>query len=295
MVLNKKNNKLRLLIILISIFVVIIILIIYFTIYKKESFEDFTDEVLLQEPLNDIYTIDINTNNNHSIPKNIYLTWQTSNIDEMHPNMKKSIELLKKVNNDCFVYIFDNDQCYNFLKKYFKSEVADAFNNLIPGAYKADLWRYCILYKYGGIYQDIKYQPIKGFKYSDLLFNDMEYYVRDCDKSGSGVYNAILICKPNNQILLKCINKIIDNSRKKYYGKSPLEPTGPLLMKNFFTTKEINNLELYLHYENNNNTIIYKTVPILKMYDEYRNEQKNNKYKYISYYDLWSKKNIYHH
>ena len=67
-------------------------------------------------------------------------------------------------------------------------------------------------------------------------------------------------------------------------------------MKNFFTNKEINNLELHLHFENNNNnTIIYKTVPILKMYDEYRNEQKNNKYKYVPYYDLWSKKNIYHH
>ena len=126
MVLNKKNNKLLLLIILISIFVVIII---YF-LNKKESFEDFTDEVLLQEPLNDIHTININTNNNQYIPKNIYLTWQTSNIDEMSPKMKESVELLKKVNNDCNVYIFDNDQCYNFLKKYFKSEVSDAFNNL---------------------------------------------------------------------------------------------------------------------------------------------------------------------
>jgi mannosyltransferase OCH1-like enzyme len=290
-ILQKNKN-----IVNISLVCIIIILIIYFTIYKKEKFQDYDSEILLTEPLNDIYTIDINTNTNQYIPKNIYLTWQTSNIDEMPPKMKESIELLKKVNNDCNVYIFDNDQCYNFLKKYFKSEVADTFNNLIPGAYKADLWRYCILYKYGGIYQDIKYQPIKGFKYSDLLFDDMEYYVRDCDKSGRGVYNAILICKPNNQIMLKCINKIIDNSRKKYYGTSSLEPTGPLLMKNFFTNKEINNLELHLHFENNNNnTIIYKTVPILKMYDEYRNEQKNNKYKYVPYYDLWSKKNIYHH
>ncbi len=286
-ILQKNKNIVNILLICI-----IIILIIYFTIYNKESFEDFTDEVLLHEPLNNIESINITTTNNSYIPKNIYLTWETSNMDEMPPKMKESIELLKKVNNDCSVYIFDNDQCYNFLKKYFKSDVADTFNNLIPGAYKADLWRYCILYKFGGIYQDIKYQPINNFKYSELLFNDKEYYVRDCDKSGRGVYNAILICKPKNQILLKCINKIIDNCRKKYYGTSSLEPTGPLLMKNFFTTKEINNLELHLHSENHNNTIMYKTLPILKMYDEYRNEQKNNKY--IPYYDLWSKKNIYH-
>jgi mannosyltransferase OCH1-like enzyme len=285
----KKNKSIIFIIILL-----ICIITIGIIIYKKESFENFTDEVLLQEPLNNIESINITTNNNSYIPKNIYLTWETSNMDEMPPKMKESIELLKSVNNDCNVYIFDNNQCYNFLKKYFKTKIADAFNNLIPGAYKADLWRYCVLYKYGGIYQDIKYQPLKGFKYSELLFNDMEYFVRDCDKSGKGIYNALLICKSKNQILLKCINKILDNNQKKYYGTSSLEPTGPLLMKNFFTTNEINSLELHLHSKNHNNTIMYKTLPILKMYDEYRNEQKNNKYKYIPYYDLWSKKNIYH-
>jgi mannosyltransferase OCH1-like enzyme len=287
MVLNKKKNKLLLSIILISIFVVIII---YF-LNKKEKFQDYDAEILLKEPLNDIHTIDINTNNNQSIPKNIYLTWETSDIAKMHPKMKESVELLKSVNNDCNVYIFDNEQCYNFIKKYFIKEVADAFNTLIPGAYKADLWRYCVLYKYGGIYQDIKYQPINDFKYSELLFNDMEYFVRDRDVGGSGIYNALLICKPKNQILLKCINKIINNCKKKYYGKSPLEPTGPLLMKNFFTTKEIKELEMSFKPENNIDMIIFKDKPILKMYDEYRTDQKMSQF--IHYNELWNKKKIY--
>jgi mannosyltransferase OCH1-like enzyme len=287
MVLNKKNNKLLLLIILISIFVIIII---YF-LNKKEKFQDYDSEILLKEPLNDIHTININTNNNQYIPKNIYLTWETSNMNEMPPKMKESVELLKKVNNDCNVYIFDNDQCYNFIKKYFIKEVSDAFINLIPGAYKADLWRYCVLYKYGGIYQDIKYQPINGFKYSELLFNDIEYFVRDRDVGGSGIYNALLICKPKNQILLKCINKIIDNCKKKYYGKSPLEPTGPLLMKNFFTNKEIKELEISFKPENNIDMIIFKDKPILKMYAEYRTDQQMSQS--IHYNKLWNKKNIY--
>jgi mannosyltransferase OCH1-like enzyme len=294
MILNKKKNKLLLSLILILILIGVII--IYF-LNKKEKFEDFIKEILLQEPLNDIHTININTPHNSYIPKNIYLTWETSDIEKMLPKMKESVELLKSVNNDCNVYIFDNDQCYNFLKKYFKEEVSNAFNNLIPGAYKADLWRYCVLYKFGGIYQDIKYQPINGFKYSELLFNDIEYFVRDRDVGGSGIYNALLICKPKNQILLKCINKIIDNCKKKYYGNSSLEPTGPLLMKNFFTISEIKNLEMYFHVENvkgnNIDTIIFKDRPILKMYDEYRSDQ--SKTQSPRYYDLWRKKNIYHH
>ncbi len=286
MLLNKKKIKLLLSIILI----VIIVILIYF-LNKKERFQDYNSDILLTEPLNDIHTININTNNNPYIPKNIYLTWETSDMDKMPPKMKESIELLQKVNNDCNVYIFNNDQCYNFIKKYFIKEVSDTYNNLIPGAYKADLWRYCILYKFGGIYQDIKYQPINNFKYSDLLFDDKEYYVRDRDVGGSGVYNALLICKPKNQILLKCINKIIENCKKKYYGMSALEPTGPLLMKNFFTTKEIKELEMSFKPENNIDIIIFKDKPILKMYAEYRKNQKMSQS--IHYNELWNKKNIY--
>ena len=286
-----KNNK-NIFLIGITLFCIIISIIIY----KKEHFQDFTNEVLLEEPLNNIHTIDISTSTDTTILKNIYLTWETSDIDKMPSKMKESIELLKKVNNDCNVYIFDKDQRINFIKKYFIKEVVDAYNSLIPGPFKADLWRYCILYKYGGIYQDIKYQPINGFKYSELLANNKEYYVRDYDMSGRGIYNALLVCKPKNQILLKCINKIIDNCKNKYYGMSSLYPTGPMLIKNFFTDKEIDNLEMYLDIEydsekNDIHIIIFNNRPILKMYDGYRIDQQKLGMK--AHGKMWDDKEIY--
>jgi mannosyltransferase OCH1-like enzyme len=278
----KKNKNL--------IVIVLLCIIISIIIYKKELFTNYTDEVLLEKPLNDINTINISTSSDTPILNNIYLTWETADIDKMQPKMKESINLLKKINSDCNFYIFDKDDRVNFIKKYFMKEVIDAYNSLIPGAYKADLWRYCILYKFGGIYQDIKFQPVNGFKYSELLLNNMEYYVRDRDIGGSGIANGMLICKPRNQIMLKCINKIIDNTKKKYYGESALEPTGPLLMKNFFSTKEINDLEMYFNIENNMETIIFKDKPILKMYDEYRMELKQFG---KNYYQMWEDKEIY--
>jgi mannosyltransferase OCH1-like enzyme len=267
-------------------------------LYKKEKFEgeeNYEEEILLKEPLNDIHTIDINTSNDLSIPKNIYLTWETS-MNEMPPKMKESIELLKNVNNDCNVYIFDKDQRVNFIKKYFKTEILDAYNSLVPGAFKADVWRYCILYKYGGIYQDIKMQPINGFKYSELLVNNKEYYVKDIDGSGRGIYNAVLICKPNNKVLLKTINNIIYNVKNKYYGESSLYPTGPMLMKKFFTEKEINDMEMQLavEYDSENNDIHivkFNDRQILKMYDGYRKDQKNLGMK--PHHHMWANKEIY--
>jgi hypothetical protein len=107
-----KKNKNIIIGILIIFFCIIIGIIIYF-FNKKERFEDYDKEILLKDPLNDIHTVDINTNNNQSIPKNIYLTWETDELDKMPPKMKESIELLKSVNNDCNVYIFDKEQRIN--------------------------------------------------------------------------------------------------------------------------------------------------------------------------------------
>jgi hypothetical protein len=61
-------------------------------------------------------------------------------------------------------------------------------------------------------------------------------------------------------------------------------------MKNFFSTKEINDLEMYFNIENNMETIIFKDKPILKMYDEYRMELKQFG---KNYYQMWEDKEIY--
>ena len=40
--------------------------------------------------------------------------------------------------------------CRNFIKKHFSRDVSYAFDKINPGAFKSDLWRYCIIYKNGG-------------------------------------------------------------------------------------------------------------------------------------------------
>lgn len=118
----------------------------------------------------------------------------------------------------------------------------DAYKKNIPGAYKADLMRYCILYTNGGIYLDSKMKPINGFELNNVI--DKEYFVRDFKESGQGVCNGFMVCKPRNERLLNAINRIAKNVKDRYYGYSSLEPTGPLLLKNFFTEDEIKTLNL---------------------------------------------------
>ena len=224
------------------------------------------------------------------IPLNIYQTWDTL---DLPPKMKVSIEKLRLNNPEFNYYLFDNVMRHDFIKNNFPQEVADAYDNLIPGAYKADLWRYCIIYINGGIYLDIKFQTINNFKLIDLV--DKEYFMRDTKESGHGIYQAILICKPRNEKILKTINKIVENVKNKYYGESIFSPTGPWLLRDQFTEDELKDIDNNgLSFGDvcpNTLCIKYKGNNILGMYEGYREEQ--NLLNKVKYYDLWNDKKIY--
>ena len=105
----------------------------------------------------------------NQIPLHIYQTWHTK--DLLPPKMRKCVEKLKTDNPEFEHHLYDNKECHHFIKTNFDKRVLNAFNKLKPGAFKADLWRYCILYKKGGIYLDIKYQCEPKFKLIDLAKN----------------------------------------------------------------------------------------------------------------------------
>lgn len=221
------------------------------------------------------------------IPFNIYQTWHSKLLP---PKMFKTINLIKNLNPRFNYQLFDDNDCREFIKKNFEQNVLNAFDSLIPGAYKADLWRYCILYKNGGIYLDIKYKPLNNFRFITMTEN--EHFVLDADKNG--IYNALMVCKPGNDILLKAINKIVENVKNKYYGTSFLEPTGPNLLQSFFSNEEKNNFDMK-HYEilnHNSKVISYNNYIILKSYNGHINDRiKYSKTKHYS--DLWNERKIY--
>ena len=224
------------------------------------------------------------------IPLDIYQTWHTKKLPKY---MKKCVDSIKQCNPEFKHHLYDDIDCRNFIKDNFDNDVLYAYDSLIPGAYKADLWRYCILYKKGGIYLDIKYKCINGFKLLNLT--DDEYLVKDRYNilGKNAIYNAFMICKAGNPKLLKCINKIVDNVKTKNYGKDALEITGPGLLIQYLTPLEIINLRL--KHMDINNKRFYITLDgskILTIYDEYRDEQKT--FQKTKYYDtLWKEKNIY--
>ncbi len=169
------------------------------------------------------------------IPRVIYQTWKTLNLPT---KMRENVNLLK-IHNPRFVhYLFDDEMCKQFIGEHFGEEVLYTFNKLKPGAYRADLWRYCVLYINGGIYLDIKYRCVNGFTFQELL--DKEYFVKDRIYNGEdcGLYNGLMVCAPRNPALYSCIQDIVRNVQAAYYVKynnktfisAGLMITGPILL-----------------------------------------------------------------
>jgi len=221
------------------------------------------------------------------IPLNIYQTWHTK---DLPPSMRNAVNKIIYTNPGFNYQLFDDDDCRNFIKENFDENVLNAFDSLIPGAYKADLWRYCILYKNGGIYLDIKYEPYNGFRFISLM--EKEHWVLDMDKNG--IYNALMVCKPNNEILLKAIYTVVENVKNKFYGYSPLSPTGPQMLGNFFTQNDKNNFDMYhdIYISLANRFIFFNGYLVFKSYNSYLDE--HNKNSKVAYYGvLWANHNIY--
>lgn len=224
---------------------------------------------------------------NSIIPLNIYQTWHSKNLPE---NMKKSVENLKRKNPRFQHFLFDDNDCRNFIEQNFDKSVLDAYDKLIPGAYKADLWRYCILYKNGGIYLDIKYDCVNSFRFIELT--EKEHWVFDIN--GNDIYNALICALPGNQTLLNCIHQIVKNVNNNYYGNTCVDPTGPGLVGKFIDNNQRKQIQLQ-HIWNtptNDKFILYNNIAILKMYKDYYHEQHIHK-KVTHYSDLWNNRNIY--
>ena len=213
-----------------------------------------------------------------TIPKNIFQTWKTKKIEG---DMKETLDDIHLLNPGYNHFIFDDNDCRQFIQQHFDKSVLNAYDTLIPGAYKADLWRYCILYILGGIYIDIKYKPVNGFSFDKLIQKD--HLVMDIYESG--IYNALMICYPKHPILLKCIQKVVENVKNRFYGTNPLDVTGPTMMKDIVNKKDP---IIDLTHSINPRVIKYNNTIILKEYDSYRSEQTG-----IKYADLWHAKKIY--
>jgi len=277
------------------IIIIIIIYIVSYNIKYKRINENISDE-LFDVPFNIKRENDDLPTVISGVPLIIYQSWHTNRVPK---NMKLAIYKLLDMNPEFDYYLYSDEKCREFISANYSEDVVNAFDTLKPGAFKSDLWRYCILYKTGGVYLDIKYYSVLPLM--NLIKTNPIIYTKENDKSCNPeyfkVYNGFMVSPPNNIVFKICIDEIIKNCSFKLYKHGPLHITGPCLLGRILHAHYGKNYEDLLKVDidlksDDDFRIIYNNNELLKSYSEYRAEQKTFQ-KTERYNILWNNKNIY--
>lgn len=149
------------------------------------------------------------------IPKIIWQTMKTSKVPTfMYDYAKTWIDL-----NPEYEYRFhDDDKVIEFITTSFPEYLA-TYSKLKYGASKADLWRYLIMYKYGGVYADIDCKCINPLR---EWINPESLFVTQLG-TNKDICQWLIITVPGNPIFLRAAQKTLENSKsnnckESYYG-----------------------------------------------------------------------------
>jgi len=141
------------------------------------------------------------------IPK---IIWQTMKTNEVPVFMKSYADSWIELNPEYEYRFCDDNDSIDFLKTDFP-EYVEGYKSLKYGASKADLWRYLIIYKYGGVYADIDCMCINPLR---KWVNKEASFVTALG-TNSDVCQWLIISVPQNPIFLRAAQKTIQNSQSK--------------------------------------------------------------------------------
>jgi mannosyltransferase OCH1-like enzyme len=175
------------------------------------------------------------------------------NIYQCYHNKKyipnKVYENIKKYASKYKHIIYNDDECLEYIKNNYDDKVLETYNKLENKAHKADLWRYCILYKEGGLYMDIKVELIKDIN------NLFDPNILTTIFRKKNIFNGLISTPKNNPLLLELINYMIDNRYEKI--------TYQMFCKNFANT-----IRKYTNKPLSNSLFIVENIPNIYLFEE---------------------------
>lgn len=196
---------------------------------------------------------------------------------------------------DVPVRYYDNDDCDAFIAQYFGDRVHRAYNTLLPSAYRADLFRYCVLYAHGGIYGDLsqKYNvPLRS-----LVNQDIDELVLTADRFEDGVQIAFMACSPRHPVMRAAVLQVVLNVEQRRYGQTPFDVTGPRLLgqivQNSSCRAKVALHEIGYDYWENQGVIAFMATGNIAIYTKQPDHHyllNNNSH---SYKHMWARREIY--
>jgi len=166
-----------------------------------------------------------------AIPKIIHQTYKNHNLPETYKMCQTEI---KRLHPDFEYRFYTDDDVDKFMKNDFP-EYYDKFNELPRMIMKIDMFRYFLMYKYGGLYTDMDYLMFKPF---DLLNEKVVIPCNREDENGNPIClgNCIFASQPNHPYWKSLMDTLftIDRTKLDYNTDKNIDGnvlgTGPMFV-----------------------------------------------------------------
>ena len=166
------------------------------------------------------------------IPK---IIWQTNFTNKASLPVYVNYLFIRLMSLDWEYRYVSTEERDEYMKENASKEEYEAFKRLKNGAAQADFWRVFVLNKIGGVYLDIDAHPVwplsKMIKPEDseVILLNKEHYT-----------NYFIASAPNNPILQKTVELIVDNINNDRVEKGVYGLTGPLVLNEAIGDKKVN-------------------------------------------------------
>lgn len=214
--------KLSVILLIVLIMIVSLVLIKIFFIESFYNEKSFRIKESSAQTMKSFYEKDKRTSKySQKIPFIIHQTYFTK---KLNPDIFQTCMTIKNMNPEYDYAFYDDKSCREYISAHYPSDYLKAYDMVIPGAYKADVFRYLLLYREGGIYMDCKSStmvPLRDFIPTDATF------VVFRDRPKGSLLNSFMAVTPNHPIIKLVIEMTISNILARRYNNNSLDITGP--------------------------------------------------------------------
>ena len=158
------------------------------------------------------------------IPRNIVQTWKDAHMTGLSEQVKDNVNKWKQMNPNYNYTLYGNIECVEYLESHFSQKYVDTFKCIVPGAYKADFFRYAVLYNEGGVYMDIDSAPVDGMDLDTIISRasepsekPLDFLSAHCDYNVPGVSIEFMACVPGLECFKDAMDAIVHNVEEQWY------------------------------------------------------------------------------
>ena len=196
-----------------------------FTIYSKNTFSNF-----FTNPTFGKYRL--SNRDGFTYLPTVFQTWVSHWTD--NERIFNCYQKTKEIYPNNPYKLFSDFEMKSFIRQNYGQVVCEAYDNMVPFAFKSDFFRYLFLYKNGGIYFDITVKPsIHLLEHIQKTHSSAHAYgfISATDNGVQhGVWNGMMYSLQYHDIPAQCIKRILESATKGGATKKCLEYTGPVLL-----------------------------------------------------------------